>query len=160
MRSLIAGLVAAAAAPFAAAAAEVNVQWSYAVRDGRPYLQGFSGIVEEDNEFWARCIRPGTVQVGVGAFTGVGEGKGEAVSVKLSSGDRSAEIMGVSRNSPNFQMTAASELRAEIPIGHPVFAVFETGKPISVAGSVANPVVWGVRGLRARSASFVKACKG
>lgn len=136
-----------------------EIEWSYAKEKGRPILRGFSGEYEGDNEFWARCRADRRIEVGLGAHTEIGTGKGEAVALTLASGGKSATVKGQSRKSENFEMTSGTELRANVALADPLFAVLDTGKPITVTGSsVKKQVTWAVTNLKARVATFVKAC--
>jgi hypothetical protein len=136
-----------------------SVNWTFSKKDGRPYLMGLSAEEEGDTEFWAHCRKGGTIELGVGAHSGVGKGAGEAVSVTLKSGTQTAKLDGKSRKSENFEMTAGQELRVETTAADPVFAVMATGKPIAVTGSVDKPVKWPATGLKAKAAAFLAACK-
>jgi hypothetical protein len=158
MTRVIAALLAAAIVTPAVAADSVT--WSLSKKDGRPYLVGMWTAEEEgDTEFWAHCRKGGAIELGVGASSGVGKGTGDAVSLTLKSGTQSAKLEGKSRRSVNFEMTAGHELRAQTTANEPVFGVLATGGPISVTGSIEKPITWPARGLKAKVAAFLAACK-
>ena len=140
------------------AAASAEVVWTLTKKDGRSYLEGFSSETEADSEFWAHCQADGSIQIGVGADSHVGKGKGEAVRLTLVSGGVAAKLAGVSKESINVEMTSGMELRAKIARTDPVFAVFATGKPIAVSGSLERRATWKVKGLKAKAEAFLKAC--
>ncbi len=140
------------------ATASADIVWQLAKKQGHPLLRGMPGESESDTQFWAQCGAGGAIDIGVGADSGVGEGKGEKVTLTLKSGGAEAKLTGVSRNSANFQMTAGTELRATIKRDHAVFKVLAAGKPIVVGGSI-KPESWPVKGLKAKVAAFLKACK-
>ena len=149
-------LAAAVAVP---CAAQADVEWKLFKKDGRAYLQGFSGEYEGDSEFWAHCRRDGAIDIGVGAHSQVGKGKRDAVTLTLASAGLRARLSGVSRESANVEMTGGTELRAKVRPDDAVFAVLGTGRPIAVTGSIEQPATWGVKGLKAKVAAFLKACK-
>ena len=147
--------MAVALAPVAASA---DVVWQLGKKQGLPYLQGMPSESESDTQFWALCRAGGVVEIGVGADSNVGEGKGEPVALTLTSGPARATLSGQSRNSANFQMTAGTELRARISRRHDLFVVLAGEQPIKVSGSI-KPVTWPVNGLKAKVAAFLQACQ-
>ena len=80
------------------------------------------------------------------------------MTLKLASAGKAVTLTGVSRESENVEMTGGIELRAVVSRNHPLFAVLATGKPIRVSGPI-KPMTWPVKGLSARTAQFLKACK-
>jgi hypothetical protein len=144
------------------AVAKAEITWRFSDTAGRAYLQGYSDEIEGDNEFWARCRPDGSIDIGVGADSGVGSGIGDTVTLTLSSDEVSAQLTGPSRKSLNFQMTGGTELRARISrddaVFHAVFQVFVTGKPIRVAG-IGRSVTWQTKGLKANAEAFLASCK-
>jgi hypothetical protein len=149
-------VVALLLAPAAANAADVV--WSVSKKNGRAFLNGMENVSEVDYEFWAHCRRDGTIDVGAAAESHVGKGGGEAVTLKLASGRKSATLTGISRRSENSEMTGGIELRAVVSRDHPLFAVLAAGKPIFVSGPIKR-MTWPVKGLSAKTAEFLKACK-
>ena len=135
-----------------------DVAWSVSKKAGRAYLSGMPNESEVDYEFWAHCRADGKIDVGAAAESHVGKGKGEAVTLKLVSADKSATLAGVSRESANAEMTSGVELRATVSRDHPLFAVLATGKPIVVSGPI-KPLTWPTKNLRAKAAAFLQACK-
>lgn len=142
--------------PVAANAADLV--WTLSKKDGRAYLSGMPNESEVDNEFWAHCRADGAIEVGAAAESHVGRGGGEAVTLKLSSWRKSTTLTGVSRQSENFQMTGGTELRATISRDHPLFAVLSSGNTVKVTGPI-KTLTWPVKGLKAKTAAFLKACK-
>jgi hypothetical protein len=157
-RALLSRIVASLAVVLAPALASADVVWQLTKKQGQPYLQGMPNVTESDTQFWALCGAGGAIEIGVGADSNVGEGNGEAVTLTLIGGPARAALSGVSRNSANFQMTAGTELRAKISRGHDVFRVLAAGEPIAVSGSI-KTATWPVRGLKAKVAAFLQACK-
>lgn len=148
----------ASALAWPAVASAEKIVWTLSKDEGRPFLTGMVDESEVDYEFWARCRADGTVDVGMGAESHVGEGKGEQVSLTLTSGTQTVKISGVSRESKNVEMTGGIELQAKVAVDDKLFAVLATGKPISVTGSI-KPLKWEVRGLKAKVEAFLKACR-
>ena len=140
------------------AMAAPKVLWTVYRHEGRTYLQGMVDESEVDNEFWARCRSDGEIDVSMGAESHVGKGRGEPVSLTLSSGGQSVKISGVSRESENAPMTGGIELRTKVKSDNKVFAVLSTGQPIAVTGPV-KPMTWEANGLKRRVAEFLKACQ-
>jgi hypothetical protein len=149
-------VVALLLAPAAAHADEVV--WTVTKMKGRAFLSGMPDVPEVDYELWAHCRADGKIEVGAGAEVHVGKGRGEAVTLKLTSGGKTATLTGVSRWSENSEMTGGIELRATVSRDHPLFAVLATGKPIFVSGPI-KPMTWPVKTLSAKTAEFLKACK-
>jgi hypothetical protein len=143
---------------WAPAAASAEIAWQFGKRGGRGYLQAMSTEPERDTEFWARCRPDGAIDIGIGADSSVGTGKGEAVTLMLASGGVMAKLTGSSRDSANFQMTGGAELRARVSRNDAVFNVLSTGKPIQVRGAI-KPITWPAKGLKSRVAAFLKACQ-
>jgi hypothetical protein len=148
----------AAAIALVPATASADIVWQLVKKQGQPLLRGAPDVSESDTQFWAQCRAGGTIDIGAGADSGVGEGKGEKVTLTLKSGGIDAKLTGVSRNSANFQMTGGTELRATIKRDDAVFKVLAADKPIAVSGSI-KPASWPVKGLKAKVAAFLKACK-
>src|SRR5215470_5264037 len=82
--------------PFAASA---EVVWTVSKKNGRASLSGMQNEPEVDYEFWAHCRADGAIDVGAAAESHVGKGGGEAVTLKLAGGLKSATLTGVSRHS-------------------------------------------------------------
>ena len=139
-------------------AGATDVEWSLSKKAGRAYLTGMPNESEVDYEFWAHCRSGGRIDVGAAAESHVGKGKGEAVTLKFVSGDKTATLAGVSRESENAEMTGGVELRATVSREHPLFAVLATGKPIVVSGPI-KPLTWRTKNLKAKTAAFLQACK-
>jgi hypothetical protein len=139
--------------------ASADTEWRLLKKDGRAYLQGYAGGEEADNDFWAQCRADRSIDIGAGAETNVGGGHGEAVTLKLVSAGKTVTLTGVSRNSPNIEMTGGTELRARIARDHPLFALFATGQPIAVSGSIKSPKRWAAKGLKAKAEAFLQGCR-
>jgi hypothetical protein len=138
--------------------ASAEISWRFSDRTGRAYLQGYSDEMEGDNEFWARCRSDGSIDIGVGADSGIASGVGGDAALTLSSADVSANLTGPSRKSVNFMMTGGIELRARISRDDAVFQVLVTGKPIKVA-AFGRSVTWQTTGLKANAEAFLASCK-
>ena len=149
-------LVATLAGPGAAWA---EVEWDLRKEKGRVFLGGMHKVSEVDYEFWAHCRADGAIDVGMGAESHIGWGKGEKVELTLTSAGQSAKIVGVSRASANVEMTGGIELQARVKRDDRLFAVLATGQPITVTGSIKKrPLKWNVKGLKSRVARFLQAC--
>ena len=122
-------------------------------------LIGSTGEDEGDTDFRATCKGGGRAEIGIGAQESVGSGKNEAVSVTLASGARNVRIDGHSQNSPNFQMTAGTELRTDADKTHPVFQLLADPGPIKVSGKTLS-ATWPAAGRAAAAKAFTKACFG
>jgi hypothetical protein len=140
------------------AMAAPKIVWDIYEREGQTYLEGMVDESEVDNEFWARCGKDGLIDIGMGAESHVGKGKGEKVSLTLTSGGQSVTIAGVSRESVNVEMTGGIELQARVKRDDKLFAILATGQPIRVTGSIRKPLRWDVKGLKAKVAEFFKLC--
>ena len=139
-------------------AASAEVVWTVSKKGGRAYLSGMENEPEVDHEFWAHCRADGAIDVGAAAESHVGKGGGEAVTLKFASGLKRATLTGVSRHSENVEMTGGVELRATVAREHPVFAVLGNGSKVAVTGPI-KPLTWPTKGLKAKIAAFLKACK-
>ena len=153
-----AGLAAGLVLAWSANTHAAEVVWTLSKKNGRAYLAGMPNESEVDYEFWARCRADGAIEIGAAAESQVGKGGGEAVTLKLSSGLKSATLTGVSRESENVEMTGGIELRATVARDHPVFAVLSAGYKIKVTGPI-KPMTWEAKGLKQKTAAFLKACK-
>ncbi len=159
MRTMLLAAAAVLLLPLAARAADVSVIWSSEKQDGAATLSGQPDEEESDRVLFARCRADGRIDLGVGAYESVGEGKGEAVSVTLSAGGKNATLHGKSQNSPNFEMTAGTELATTVTKDDPVFAVFMSGQPVTIrTGATARPDRWSTKGLPASAQAFLAAC--
>jgi hypothetical protein len=153
-RLLVWAVVGSLAWPCAAAA---EIRWALGKEKGRAFLYGMHNESEVDYEFWARCRADKDIDVGMGAESHVGKGKGEKVELTLASAGQSAKVVGVSRLSVNTEMTGGIELQGKVNRDDKLFAVLATGQPITVTGPI-KTLKWGVRGLKAKAAQFLKSC--
>ena len=140
-------------------AASAEVEWALRKEKGRAFLQGMQNVSEVDYEFWAHCRADGDIDVGMGAESHIGKGKGEKVELTLSSAEHSAKVVGVSRESVNVEMTGGIELQGRVKRDDPLFAVLATGQPIRVTGSIKKPLKWNVKGLKPKVSAFLQACR-
>lgn len=138
--------------------AVAEVEWTLRKEKGRAFLQGMQNESEVDFEFWARCRADGEIDVGMGAESHVGKGKGEKVELTLASAGQTAKVAGISRNSVNSEMTGGVELQGKVKRDDQLFVVLATGRPIAVTGPI-KPLKWGVKGLKAKLDAFLKSCK-
>lgn len=142
------------------AAASAEILWTFSKKQGRAHLQGMENESEVDFELWAHCRADGDIDVGMGAESHVGRGKGEKVELMLISAGQVAKIAGVSRDSENSPMTGGIELRGRVKRDDKLFAVLATGQPITVTGPLKHgKLKWDVKGLKAKVAAFLQACK-
>lgn len=158
---LLAALAAAVLLPLSAQAAPVKVNWSLDKTDkGMATLSGLPDEEESDLVLWTTCRADGKIDIGVGAYDEVGQGKGEAVTVTLASGGKSVTLKGKSRDSANAEMTGGTELQTIVTRDDALFTVLATGKPITATGvgDPPKPETWGVTGLTKAAAAFLAAC--
>ena len=155
MRLVALTLAAALAWPCGAWA---EVEWTLGKDKGRAFLNGMVDESEVDYEFWARCRADGGIDVGMGAESHVGRGKGEKVELTLTSGGQTAKVAGVSRDSVNSEMTGGIELQARVKRDDKLFAVLATGQPITVTGPIEEPLKWDVKGLKPKVRAFLRSC--
>jgi hypothetical protein len=141
----------------ATAAPRPKVEWSIVTNQGRTQLMGTIDESEVDAELWARCRPDGMIDVGMGAESHVGKGKGEKVALTLTSAGQSVTIAGVSRESANVEMTGGIELQARLKPDDKLFAILATGQPITVTGPI-ETLKWEVRGLKVKVAQFLRSC--
>lgn len=80
----------------------------------------------------ASCAFDGLMILRVGAEFQVGQGKGEPVSVTIESGGKSSKLQGVSRWSPDSEMTGGTELVTELPLHDPALDILFSGKPVTM----------------------------
>ena len=153
---LVALIVFAALALPTAAAAEIK--WSLGKEKGRPFLSAMENESEVDYELWARCRTDGDIDVGMGAESHVGKGKGEMVELTLTSAGQTAKVAGVSRESVNVEMTGGIELQGKVKRDDKLFVVLATGQPITVTGPI-KTLKLGVKGLKPKVDAFLKSCK-
>ncbi|GEM_PF-3364722 len=159
MKQMLLAAVAALLVPLAAQAANVNVVWSNGKTDGAISLTGQPDEEESDQVLFARCRADGRIDLAVGAYEGVGEGKGEPVSVTLSSGGKSATLHGKSQNSRNFEMTAGTELATTVASDDSIFALLMSEQPVAIGvGASSARDSWSARGLRKSAQAFLAAC--
>jgi len=140
------------------ATARPKVQWQIFKHEGQTRLHGMINESEVDNEFWARCRKDGLIDIGMGAESHVGKGKGEKVTLMLASAGQSATVTGVSRESENVEMTGGIELQTRVKPDDKLFSILATGQPITVTGPI-KTLKWEVRGLKGKLAEFLKACQ-
>lgn len=90
-----------------------------------------SDETESDAILRAACAAHGFVDLRFGAYFGVGEGKLEPVSVKLSAGKMTAELKGVSVESPDAEMTGGTELLTSVPGSSAALSILSQGGLVS-----------------------------
>lgn len=96
-----------------------------------PFLEARPSESETDADLRASCF-DGLVSVRIGGTIGVGKGNGEAVSVKIESEGKSAKVQGVSRASPDVEMTGGTELVTDLPLNSPAVDILFSGKAVSI----------------------------
>ena len=136
-----------------------SIRWWLAERP----LELFGGPDEPEADYELRitCLPGKAVEIGVGAYTDLGKGKGEPLAVTLQSGTRSVSLSGASKPSKNFEMTGAHELRARLKPDQQyrdLLAVLTSSAPIKVSGAMRAE--WSVRGLQKKAAHFAEYCGG
>ncbi|MBI5260352.1 MAG: hypothetical protein HY852_00870 [Bradyrhizobium sp.] len=117
---------------------------------GMPTDQG----EEPDYVIRLTCKKGAVVQIGLGAYKDLGNGKAEPLSVTLISATQTVALSGKPAPSKNWNMTASSELRTEMPVSSmdKLSAVFATGEPITVSGAITD--VWTVSAKRKKKAAL------
>lgn len=98
----------------------------------RPSLEVRPSGEEVDASMRASCIFSGLILLRIGAENHLGEGKGEGVSVTIESGGKSAKLRGISRFSPESEMTGGRELVTEVPLNDPVLEILFSGKLVTM----------------------------
>ncbi|WP_442753732.1 hypothetical protein ACNHKD_12070 [Methylocystis sp. JAN1] len=126
----------------------------------RPYLEARPSADEADATVRASCAFDGVLTLRLGADIGVGEGKGEPVSVKIESGGKSVKVQGVSRNSPDSEMTGGTELATDLPLNDPAVEILFSGKAVTLVtpDQKKHPLVDADAAGAAKK--FLKQCRG
>ena len=106
-----------------------KVTWRSA---SRPYLEVRSNEEETDAALRASCGFDRLITIRLGAEHRIGDGKGEAVAIIIESDGKSAKLRGVSKNSPDSEMTGGIELLTEIPLEDPAVDILFSGKPVTI----------------------------
>ena len=128
MKFLLATLAAAAFAFPALAKAE-----EYTVNDGTAGLFEIRpDETESDALLRAACFAHGFVDLRFGAYFGVGDGKLEPVTVKLSAGKMTAGLKGVSVESPDAEMTGGTELLTSVSGASAALSILSQDGMVSV----------------------------
>lgn len=129
MRLFISIAVAMLALSGFAPLATANSSWRMV---SRPSLEVRPSGEEVDASMRASCAFEGMVILRIGAESHLGSGRGEPVSVTIDSGGKSAKLRGVSRLSPDSEMTGGSELVTEVPLNDPSLEILFGGKPVTM----------------------------
>ncbi len=137
-------------------AAAAQTQWKVS---SKPYLEARSSEPETDAALRVLCRRADNVELRVGADVGLGEGKNEAVSLKLESNGKIIDLKGVSKRSEDFEMTGGAELVATVPLDHPLFSFLTTGKPVTLIGPSGKKVSPWITNSKEPVEKFVKASR-
>ena len=137
-------------------AADAGTQWRVL---SKPYLEARSPEPETDAALRALCRRADSVELRIGADVGLGEGKNEAVSLKLESNGKVIDLKGISKRSEDFEMTGGAELVATVPLDHPLFSLLTTGSPVTLIGPSGKKVSPWITNSREAVEKFVKACR-
>ena len=145
------------AVALSATVARAEMKWT---ASSRPYLEARSTDSESDASFRALCRSPAAIELRVGAHEGVGKGKGDAVTLRLSSNGHQAVLHGASRRSDDYEMTSGTELVTEIKPSDAVFTLLGSGKDVTITGSLAKPVTWRAENMADAVKSFLTACQG
>lgn len=98
----------------------------------RPYVEVRSGEEESDAVLRASCGFERLITIRLGAEHRIGEGKGETVTVTIESDGKSAKLRGISKNSPDSEMTGGIELLTEIALEDPAVDILFSGKPVTI----------------------------
>lgn len=154
IRFILAG-VAALALPLSPAVAKTT--WG---GKPRPYLEARPTEEESDAAVRAACVFDGLISLRLGAVYGVGKGNGEPVSVKVESDGKSVKVQGLSRKSPDIEMTGGTELAAELPLDDAAIDVLFGGKAVSIVtpDGKKHPLVDADASGAAKK--FLKQCRG
>jgi hypothetical protein len=157
MQTIARAVLALAALAATAAPAFAKITWG---GKARPYLEARPSAEDSDATVRASCAFDGLLSLRLGADIGVGDGKGEAVSVKIESGGKSAKVQGLSRFSPDSEMTGGTELATDLPLNDPAIEILFSGKPVTLitADQKKHPLV-DADGAGATK-KFLKQCQG
>jgi hypothetical protein len=145
------------AVSFSSAALAADVRWT-STKKPLEVLGMPAGEEEADDVLRLTCLKGGAVQVGLGGYKSLGQGKGEPLSATLASGSTTVTLQGKSTQSKNFEMTASYELRADLAAAEfaTLASVLAAGTPIRVSGAMKD--VWSVKGLKAVAQGFSAGC--
>jgi hypothetical protein len=119
-----------------------------------------SDETESDTLLRAACIWGGRIDIRFGATYGIGKGRREAVSAKISAGKTAAKLKGVSVDSPDSELTGGTELLTSLPFDDPAFAILTQSGPVTIeaAGIKADRFTLGPEATTALKA-FLAKCK-
>lgn len=109
--------------------ARERIEWR---REERPYLEARSKEAESDAMVRASCALQGRIQLRLGAYFSIGRGEGEPVSITVDSGAKTASVKGVSKFSPDSEMTGGTELVAEVGLDDPVVDILFSGRQVTI----------------------------
>jgi hypothetical protein len=109
-------------------AARAKTVWSVA---SKPFLEARSSEPESDADLRATCF-DGLVTVRIGGTIGVGKGNGEPVSVKIEGDGKSVRVQGVSRNTPDSEMTGGAELVTDLLLDSQAAEILFSGKAVKI----------------------------
>ena len=154
---MLAAMAAIVLVPVAAWSAE---NWSVDKedqRENRMVLSGMPDQEEVDTDVWLACRKDGRFDIGLGANDSIGEGKGEAVSVTLTSGGKTATVKGTSHNSDNFEMTGGTELIGVVAKSDPLFAVLSAGPTVKTKSGKTTGS-FDTKGLQKKLPAFLASC--
>ncbi len=145
-----------AAAILAASPALAKTTWSVV---SRPFLEARPAEEESDADLRATCF-DGLVTVRIGGTIGVGKGNGEAVSVKIEGDGKSAKVQGVSRTSPDVEMTGGTELVTDLPLNSPAVEILFSGKAVKIVTPDQKTHTLFDADSSGAAKKFLKQCKG
>jgi hypothetical protein len=143
----------------AAAQSAFAVDYQGRIRD-LPYLEIWPNVPEVDPILRASCGPPGRIHLRIGSELGVGDGEGGPVHLDLESGAQRATLKGRSVQSPNFQMTAGTELATDLGPDDPVWALLTSGKAMKISGSIAQAASVNIGRSAADLKRFLARCRG
>lgn len=123
--------IAVAIAALLGISSPVSAKSSWAIQS-RPSLDVRPSGEDVDAFLRASCAFDGLMLLRIGAEYQVGNGKGEPVSVTIESSGKSSKLRGVSRWSPDSEMTGGTELVTELPLNDPVLEILFSGKPVTM----------------------------
>jgi hypothetical protein len=142
----------ACALPFAAAAAD---RWAF-VGDPNDLKFGFRPAGSSHFEtLWFQCDSD-TKKILVSAAVGTRRPSAGRASATLSAGTQSATIAG---EVGEFDFDGVYAIEAELPRGHPVFALLISGQPLSYAAPGWRRPKLAASGQKASTERFLAACR-
>ncbi|QGM98817.1 hypothetical protein [Methylocystis parvus] len=138
------------------ASANAKTVWSV---ERVPMIEARPSEPESDADLRAICF-DGHVAVRIGGAIGVGKGNGEPVSVKIEGDGKSAKVQGVSKTTPDVEMTGGTELVTDLPLDSPAAEILFSGKVVKIVTPDQKTHTLFDADSSGAAKKFLKQCKG